>query len=53
MGIHKTTDIFYLGGDGLRITAFGAFKGHMFKHMRDALFVIAFITSPGIDPYTN
>ncbi len=53
MSVHKAADIFHLGGNGLRITPFGAFKGHMFKHMRNALFVIAFIASASINPYTN
>ena len=53
MGVHKAADIFNLGGNGLRIAAFGAFKGHMFKHMGNALFMIAFIASASINPYTN
>ena len=50
MRVHVAADILHLGGDVAGRTPFGALEGHMFQHVRDARFGVAFVARAGIHP---
>jgi hypothetical protein len=43
MGVYKSAYILNLSGNSFGITAFCAFKRHMFQHMGNAMFIWPFI----------